>query len=671
MAEATILFADNDHDFLNTRAEFLEQAGYRVLKALNVQEARRLLEEARVHLAILDIRMENDDDERDTSGLALAKDLDYRCVPKIILTGFPTYQAVREALGPVLDGLPPAVDFLDKREGPEALIQAMERAFAQSVRINWGLNVRWGHREELQPPHLVSLISPDVPMEWLADRAGELEDLLRKLFYEYGQVTLGRILARRTGWIVLSAFAYPPQGPEEQFVVACGHGINLQTEEACYRSFVPSKAGDRTVSLTKSAETVHFGAIAYQLGRRVVEEVTPFAEFYHQHAADAVAAVVDDLFQVALHSWYEKEREERGQPVEALCQDWLGPDERELPQAELGERIAGICRAALAAGVMGLSCSPHKLVFRTPDGTEHAYLNPAPYLHEERVATSPPTLCGITHGRLDGESVLVDGTGQTWVLDFGNSGPGPLLRDFASLETAVKFDVLQGVGLAERHELERRLLDMQHLAGKVDAEGASPEVEKGLRVVGQIRSQAAGVVGPEIEPYLVGLLFCAAKCFLCHRPELRYTKGEMVVFTHALLSAGMLCRRLVAWEDRLEDLPTQAANSLWIDVDNQEVWVEGRRVTLTPQGFRLLKYLYDRANQLCTRAAIAEHVFDLDSSDVHPTELKLMERDQINTNLSRLRRAVEPNPGHPKYILTVRGSGYKLVLSNVPSDGDN
>lgn len=33
-----VLFADNDPDFLNTRAEFLEQAGYRVLKAYTLAQ---------------------------------------------------------------------------------------------------------------------------------------------------------------------------------------------------------------------------------------------------------------------------------------------------------------------------------------------------------------------------------------------------------------------------------------------------------------------------------------------------------------------------------------------------------------------------------------------------------------------------------------------------------
>lgn len=126
MAKATILFADNDPDFLKTRSEFLEQEGYLVVPAGDPTEARRKLESGGIDLAIIDIRLVDDDDDKDTSGLTLAEEIAHT-VPKIILTGFPSYKYVREALRPRLDGLPAAVDFVAKEEGPEALLDAVQR----------------------------------------------------------------------------------------------------------------------------------------------------------------------------------------------------------------------------------------------------------------------------------------------------------------------------------------------------------------------------------------------------------------------------------------------------------------------------------------------------------------------------------------------------------------
>jgi CheY-like chemotaxis protein len=124
---AYILFADNDPDFLQTRCEYLEQAGHHIVTARGPTEARGILSRGNIDLAILDIRLEDDDDEKDASGLILAREVAFS-VPKIILTGFPSVEAARIALGSRLDGLPPAVDFIDKREGPGALIKAIENA---------------------------------------------------------------------------------------------------------------------------------------------------------------------------------------------------------------------------------------------------------------------------------------------------------------------------------------------------------------------------------------------------------------------------------------------------------------------------------------------------------------------------------------------------------------
>ena len=671
MTQATILFADNDRDFLDTRSEFLEAEGYTVLKAYCLEEARDILDHRQVQLAILDIRLTDDADAGDISGLELAQEAAYNSLPKIMLTGFPNVEAVRIALRPVVNQLPPAVDYISKkgekgRSGADVLIEAVKQAFDEHVRINWDLRIRWGRQGGLLPPVLVSLIYPDLARRQLADRAGELEDLFRRLFHGFSHATLGRILARRQGRILLTAFSYPAQGSEQRFVVSCGHGAKVETERDRYSSFVPQGVGEKSINLEEFVETIHFGAAAYRLGGCAVEEAMVLTEFYQQQPTARALAVIESLFTSSLRPWYERAQERRPQPMENFCREWLGADGDTLDQTALEKRVASLSRAALAAGIVGLNCLPHKLVLCSSEGgVEPSYPNPVPYLCEERIAANPPTLCGITHGRLDGESVLVDRTGQPWTVDFEMTGLGPLVRDFVSLETSVKFDMLVGAGLAQRHELESRLMAMGHLGEEIDVEGMSPEVEKALQVIVRIRSQGAGTIGPEMEPYLVGLLFCAVRRFLDYQPELRYAKGELVVFAHALLSAAMMCRRLVSWEDRLRDLPAQASESLWIDADNREVWVEGRRVTLSPLGFRLLQYFYDRPNQLCERLDIAKHVFDVDHSGLRSAEVELMEKDQINTNISRLRKAIEPNPSYPKYLVTVHGAGYKLVIGDM------
>jgi hypothetical protein len=98
----------------------------------------------------------------------------------------------------------------------------VEWAFDRHVRINWDLSIRWDEQERLSFPHLVTLIEPHLNSARLSDRAGELEDLFRKLFYEKSQITIGQLLWRREGRACVTLFAFSPEGVSEQCIVTSG-----------------------------------------------------------------------------------------------------------------------------------------------------------------------------------------------------------------------------------------------------------------------------------------------------------------------------------------------------------------------------------------------------------------------------------------------------------------
>jgi len=81
MSMITLLLVDNDQDFLDICGEYLVRAGYHVIKANSREEAQHLLEITNIHLAILDLRLTDDTDEKDRSGLILAETV-ARQVPK-------------------------------------------------------------------------------------------------------------------------------------------------------------------------------------------------------------------------------------------------------------------------------------------------------------------------------------------------------------------------------------------------------------------------------------------------------------------------------------------------------------------------------------------------------------------------------------------------------------
>jgi CheY-like chemotaxis protein len=122
---STILVVENDELYGETVKEHFGQAGYRTLVARNSDDAKRMLGAYRVDLAVVDIRLVDDADEKDVSGLGLAREINQE-VPVIVLTQWPTVQNVREALAPY--GQPAAIGFVSKEEGFGELLLAVSIA---------------------------------------------------------------------------------------------------------------------------------------------------------------------------------------------------------------------------------------------------------------------------------------------------------------------------------------------------------------------------------------------------------------------------------------------------------------------------------------------------------------------------------------------------------------
>jgi hypothetical protein len=100
---------------------------------------------------------------------------------------------------------------------------------------------------------------------------------------------------------------------------------------------------------------------------------------------------------------------------------------------------------------------------------------------------------------------------------------------------------------------------------------------------------------------------------------------------------------------------TKGPPGVWVDVDAGDVWVDGELTpTLTDLEYRLLLLLYGRLDKLCDKYQIVEAVWGEEYIDE-------VDDARIDKLVSRLRQKVEPDPGEPRYLTTIRGRGYKLV----------
>lgn len=104
---------------------------------------------------------------------------------------------------------------------------------------------------------------------------------------------------------------------------------------------------------------------------------------------------------------------------------------------------------------------------------------------------------------------------------------------------------------------------------------------------------------------------------------------------------------------------------LSLDREHRRVQV-GERISkeLTEQQFALLEYMYNRSGEICTRSEL-HFLADLKLAHEPVPGQSTYEAPndyggQLETAIWRLREALEPDPKHPFFIVTVKGKGYRL-----------
>ncbi|HET8905494.1 MAG TPA: response regulator transcription factor [Ktedonobacterales bacterium] len=98
--------------------------------------------------------------------------------------------------------------------------------------------------------------------------------------------------------------------------------------------------------------------------------------------------------------------------------------------------------------------------------------------------------------------------------------------------------------------------------------------------------------------------------------------------------------------------PVVTLGDLAIDFAQHRVTLDQHEIDLTPIEYRLLAYLAQNAGRVVTQDLLLEHVWG---------EEYMGESHLLQVNMNRLRRKIETDPAHPRYLLTKMGVGYQLA----------
>lgn len=649
MNKFRVLVADNDSDALEILTEFLEDAGYDVVMAKDPLEAEQIMAHERLHLAILDLRLREDSDQNDRSGLRLAK-LVARALPKIIFTRFPVHEDVREALKPDSYHLPPAVDFVDKRHGYQSLAESIEEVLNNHAPFNWELGISLeGH---LTISQLTQMLINESEYAYLAHRIAELEDLLRKLFFTKSHITIGEPFLTDWQRIVVPVYTYTTDGYQAQYIVSLGKHEPIKQEYERFETAVPQAIRTSKISLVDQQETTRFMAAAYTFMGGNLEHTILLDQLFERQPASVLGIVTTDLFQSNLALWYQGPKQYKPQEIflHFLKQRTL----LEESASNLLEKIQKICIQANELGNIYLELLDQQLTITDEYRTEYFFNHPLALLDDQPVVGIEMTTWGHIHGCICKNTVLVDDNLKTWVINFSKAGFGPLLFDFVSFETAVKYHLLQNESLSTRLVIDGYMLKNDNFEAATPPTVVSKALDKAVEMTKVVREMAVHHADCDWKSYQLGLYYCALGVVTQFDENQRYRKGKLMPYIHALCSASILAAQFV--EQSFSALPSEAVSGLWIDQENKFLWVEGKRIDLTLQEFEIMRYLYQHQGELCERRAIVEDALK-DTYDPHDVD-----QSRLNSAMSRLRQKIENDPKNPRYLQTIRGRGYELRI---------
>jgi len=270
MSHGIVVIVDNDEHALNTRWRYLKRKRYDVVPILVVPEAiqrvdiapyaltlgevKKKLERTWTHVVIMDIRLEDDGDALDTSGLVLLEHVP-SIIPTIVLTGFSEERITLKEVARLQLRNQIAIH-LSKQMGVDVMGDIIEECYPTKIRIDRDVEV---YPEDLHS--FLTQIIPNGPPEGVEVSALEMElkDLFRKLYYGYSQIQLSSrswfIIAQKQNACAVFAQAEScsPHARQE-FIVTCGRHESLVEEIR--------KVREQNRKNTFVAETLHFAAIA-------------------------------------------------------------------------------------------------------------------------------------------------------------------------------------------------------------------------------------------------------------------------------------------------------------------------------------------------------------------------------------------------------------------------
>jgi len=509
----------------------LRRAGFHVDAVASTAEALARMEGDFYHLMVLDIRMEESEPENE-EGMELLRKLNEHgeAMQIMVLSGHSTPEQMREAFRDF-----DVADFIVKENFNNDVFAAQVSETLSKSRTKLDLKIHWEPETGLADSVInLSLGSSRVKRDTALQKlvAEELDDLLCRLFFQADSLLVRPLAPGTSGAGVLWVQPFYQTGAGRSVVVKFGDVEKIEKEYANFLEYVqPFVGGGRCTTVLALRRTLHLGGIEYSLLGAADDHIEDFDVFYCRSDIDEIRPVLDRLFTHTCGDWYAN--------LGKLMPHDLTDDYQALLALSL-ERLEKTLPENLKS-VQG----KRDLHFKSLSGNA-SFSNPILALGSHHLRR--PTYVCTTHGDFSEHNILVDSTGQTWLIDFLRTGRGHVLRDVAQLDSVVRLHLLaaEDASLDERLEMEKALCGIERFSQVEQLSSGFTTDNKALAktfaTVVHLRTIARRLVAQnprdEINEYYIALLYYALNT-IRFMEALRTVQRE-----HALLCASLLADRL-------------------------------------------------------------------------------------------------------------------------------
>lgn len=524
-------------DKLNTRedyAENLRRWGYEPILAegqgrsliANAQSKARL---QRCHVAIVDMRLLDNDHGRDNSGIELIPKL----LPtvSIVVSAYIDVQQTRDAL--LNKG---AVDVLVKggKKDRDQLRAALNKAIHDTCACGGNAKVIWpAGLSSAITMRLLSGGDAAVPNDQANEALCRLFPNARDLRLEtLGGATRTPSLAPRLRSIVLKVF----EDDREPVVVKLARPERIHEETTRFKEYIDGQLiAQPYAKLERTVVLWDIGGAVYNFLGSSLRSMRSFSSHFNGVACPDITASMDQFFSETWSKHYRYRREAQGTSLFLAYTSVWGTEWHDRLREFVNQ--SAYIRFSYPLDHLRLP-NPVAWVIKRVDLANN---------FAEDASDLPGTETAITHGDLLGDNIFID-SGRIFALDYERTGRGPILQDFVELET----DILTRLAAFPVEELPifyklilvlvtSAELGRQHHLASLDHQ----EANRVLCIISGLRSVAQRQTGiPDMRQYLWGVLLNTV-----FRATLLPDKDEFAFQRErTLLLGSIISHRLDHWD---------------------------------------------------------------------------------------------------------------------------